>query len=459
VVEELLELLQAEQIPMEAQDDDSDDDILMSISKLAASGATTPSTIRLVGHIEDQEVLILVDSGSSHCFMSDSIASKLHVHSQQVPASKVRVAGGGILSCDRQIPNYVWSAQGHSFVTDLRVLSLGCYDIILGMDWLEEMGDMNISWVHKSMKFHYNGISVHLQGIQSPTLVSTCQAVSLSQLQGMEQAGSILHMVVVCAVEQVQPTDIIPSTVQILLQEFAPVFEEPHGLPLEREWDHQIPLMLGAQPVTARQYRYTPAQKTKIEAQVTAMLQASLIQVSARPFSSPVLLVRKKDLSWRFCIDYRLPNSITIKNKYPLPIIDELLDELSGACWFSKLDLHAGYHQIRLRAGEEFKTAFHTHQGHFEFKVMPFGLMNAPATFQGAMNTVLAPLLRKCVLVFLDDILVYSPTLETHVHHLRQVLQLLQQHKLHAKLSKCTFAARIELLRTSHQSNGCRNRT
>jgi hypothetical protein len=275
----------------------------------------------------------------------------------------------------------------------------------------------------------------------------------------MEQAGSILHMVVVCAVEQVQPTDIIPSTVQILLQEFAPVFEEPHGLPLEREWDHQIPLMLGAQPVTARQYRYTPAQKTKIEAQVTAMLQASLIQVSARPFSSPVLLVRKKDLSWRFCIDYRLPNSITIKNKYPLPIIDELLNELSGACWFSKLDLHAGYHQIRLRAGEEFKTAFHTHQGHFEFKVMPFGLMNAPATFQGAMNTVLAPLLRKCVLVFLDDILVYSPTLETHVRHLRQVLQLLQQHKLHAKLSKCTFAARIELLRTSHQSNGCRNRT
>jgi hypothetical protein len=257
-------------------------------------------------------------------------------------------------------------------------------------------------------------------------------------------------MVVVCAVEQVQPTDIIPSTAQILLQEFAPVFEEPHGLPLEREWDHQIPLMLGAQPVTARQYRYTPAQKTKIEAQVTAMLQASLIQVSARPFSSPVLLVRKKDLSWRFCIDYRLLNSITIKNKYPLPIIDELLDELSGACWFSKMDLCVGYHQIRLRAGEEFKTAFHTHQGHFEFKVMPFGLTNAPATFQGAMNTVLAPLLRKCVLVFLDDILVYSPTLETHVRHLPQVLQLLQQHKLHAKLSKCTFA-QLELSYLGHR--------
>jgi hypothetical protein len=266
----------------------------------------------------------------------------------------------------------------------------------------------------------------------------------------MEQAGSILHMVVVCAVEQVQPTDIIPSTVQILLQEFAPVFEEPHGLPPEREWYHQIPLMPGAQPVTARQYRYTPAQKTEIEAQVTAMLQAGLIQVSASPFLSPVLLVRKKDLSWRFCIDYRLLNSITIKNKYPLPIIDELLDELSGACWFSKLDLRAGYHQIRLRAGQEFKTAFHTHQGHFEFKVMPFGLTNAPATFQGAMNTVLAPLLRKCVLVFLDDILVYSPTLETHVRHLHQVLQLLQQHKLHAKLSKCTFA-QLELSYLGHR--------
>jgi hypothetical protein len=170
------------------------------------------------------------------------------------------------------------------------------------------------------------------------------------------------------------------------------------------------------------------------------MLRAGLIQPSASPFLSPVLLVRKKDLSWHFCIDYRLLNSITVKNKYPLPVIDELLDELAGACWFSKLDLRAGYHQIRLRAGEEYKTAFRTHQGHFEFRVMPFGLTTAPTTFQGAMNTVLAPLLHRCVLVFLDDILVYSATREAHLQYLDQVLRLLQQHELKAKLSKCTFA-------------------
>lgn len=211
-------------------------------------------------------------------------------------------------------------------------------------------------------------------------------------------------------------------------------------MPPHRPWDHPINLIPGAQPVHVRPYRYTPAQKTEIEQQVTEMLRSGVIQPSVSAFSSPVLLVKKKDQTWRFCVDYRHLNAITLKNCYPMPVIDELLDELAGASWFSKLDLRAGYHQIRLRAGDEPKTAFKTHQGHFEFKVMPFGLTTAPATFQNAMNDILALLLRHSVLVFMDDILIYSKSYADHLQHLRSVLQLLAQHHLTVMMSKCSFA-------------------
>jgi hypothetical protein len=170
------------------------------------------------------------------------------------------------------------------------------------------------------------------------------------------------------------------------------------------------------------------------------MLDQGIIQKSSSPFSSPVLLVKKKDNSWRFCVDYRHLNTITKKGKYPVPIIDELLDELSGAAFFTSLDLQAGFHQIRMKEGEEYKTAFQTHFGQYEFRVMAFGLTGAPGSFQDAMNTTLAPCLRRFVLVFFDDILVYSPDLTTHLDHLRTVFLLLSKDQWKLKLSKCTFA-------------------
>ena len=224
------------------------------------------------------------------------------------------------------------------------------------------------------------------------------------------------------------------------MEEFREVFQEPKGLPPKRYCDYHIPLLPNSGPVFVRPYRHTPGQKDEIERQVQEMLHNGVIQHSTSAFSSPALLVKKKDGSWRVYIDYRQLNSITQKGTYPMPVIDELLDELAGAKFFSKLDLRAGYHQIRMAAGDEHKTAFQTHSGHYEYKVMSFGLTGAPATFQSAINDTLRSVLRKCALVFFDDILIYSPDMPSHLCHLKQVLQLLVDHQWKVKLSKCAFA-------------------
>jgi hypothetical protein len=155
-----------------------------------------------------------------------------------------------------------------------------------------------------------------------------------------------------------------------------------------------------------------------------------------------VLLVKKKDSSYRFCVDYRHRNAITAKGQFLVPVIEELVDELGQASWFSTLDLCAGFHQIPMEESDYFKTVFQTHIGHYEFRVMSFGLTGAPHTFQKAMNVLLAPLLRKCALVFFDDILVYSSSYQEHISHLDQVFRLLQQHQWKVKLVKCSIAQR-----------------
>lgn len=226
-----------------------------------------------------------------------------------------------------------------------------------------------------------------------------------------------------------------------LLQSYADIFAEPKELPPHREkHDHQIPLLEGSNPVNQRPYRYAVYQKTEIDNMVQSLLDAGTIQTSSSPYASPVVLVKKKDNSWRLCVDYRGLNNMTIKDRFPIPLIEDLMDELGGSLIYSKIDLRAGYHQVRMHPQDVHKTAFKTHSGHYEYLVMPFGLTNAPATFQQLMNSIFKPFLRKFALIFFDDILIYSSSVDQHVHHLQQVFDLMRKHSLYAKRSKCDFA-------------------
>nr|GEX20581.1 putative mitochondrial protein [Tanacetum cinerariifolium] len=228
--------------------------------------------------------------------------------------------------------------------------------------------------------------------------------------------------------------------VEQILTQFDEVFDVPKDLPPQRSHDHQIPLMANTPPINVRPYRHPPNQKDAIESMVKELMDSGVIRASQSPFSSPIVMVKKKDGTWRMCIDYRQLNKRTVNDKFPIPVIEELIDELNGSVVFSKLNLRSGYHQIRMKEDDIWKKAFRTHEGHYEFLVMPFGLTNAPSTFQSLMNTVYKAFLRKFVLVFFDDILIYNKNLEENYDHLAQVLQVMKDNTLYAKRTKCYFA-------------------
>lgn len=201
--------------------------------------------------------------------------------------------------------------------------------MVIGMDWLEHCGPMLVDWAAKTLEFQHKGVPIRLQGLTAAH--QTVDAVSVTKLHDWERSNSIAHVVMLCiSGDQVEITP-VPATIQQVLDKFQDIFKEPTTLPQHREWGHALPLLPGAKPVNIRPYRYTPEQKNEIEAQVKEMLAKGFITPSLSPFSSPVLLVKKKDQTWRFCVDFRHLNAITLKATYPMPVIEELLDELAGA--------------------------------------------------------------------------------------------------------------------------------
>ncbi|KAJ4943956.1 hypothetical protein NE237_005596 [Protea cynaroides] len=225
-----------------------------------------------------------------------------------------------------------------------------------------------------------------------------------------------------------------------VVREFPDVFpEELLGLPSDRATEFVIDLMPGSTLVSKAPYRMAPTELKELKTQLQELLDKGFIGPSISPWGAPVLFVKKKDRSVRLCIDYRELNKLTIKNRYPLPRIDDLFDQLQGAKVFSKIDFRPGYHQLKIKAGNIPKTAFRTRYGHYEFLVMSFGLTNAPASFMELMNRVFHDMLEASVIVFIDDILIYSKDMETHIAHLRAALQRLRQEKLYAKFKKYEF--------------------
>lgn len=399
----------------------SDDMELMQLAANNDADTAPECSIILTCSVQGKTAVFLLDSGSNNSFLSSRLANQMQGKLSLPTPRRVKVAGGGIFLCTQFIPQCQWTCGQTTFCSSFKVLPLQGYDGIVGMDWLSTHSPQLVDWQQKWLAFPYQGKWVCLHGNVPSEFACAVIEVHMLSNNATEHGA-------------------FPPEIQKILDTFVTVFSEPSGLPPKREVTHSIPLVEGARPVQIRPYRFAPALKDEIEHQIADMLQSGVIRPSNSNFASPLIMVKKKDDTWRPCVDYRHLNALTIKSKYPLPVIDELLDELHGACYFSKLDLRAGYHQIHLTEGDEYKTAFHTHHGHFEFTVMAFGLTGAPATFQAEMNRTLSSLLRKCVLVFFDDILIYSSTYQEHLGHLNQVLKLLEQNQWKVKMSKCAFA-------------------
>lgn len=259
-----------------------------TISVTALSGASHPKTVQLRAMVGNQVALILLDSGSTHTFVDQALLDRVAVPTEKLPAPmQVKVADGSMVSCTRVVPQLSWWVQGHSFSSPMQVLPLGGYDIILGMDWLEQRGVMQCQWAEKWIQFEYEGQMVKLQGVKSPT-TEPIKEVSMEQLRKWDKGNDIWatamlhHNVVSFAVP-------IPDEVQQVLQANKAVFQDPKTLPPHKEFDHEIHLVPGAVPVNCRPYRYSPLQKDEIERQVNEMLKAGLITPSLSLFASPVL--------------------------------------------------------------------------------------------------------------------------------------------------------------------------
>ncbi|CAI7823025.1 unnamed protein product [Closterium sp. NIES-54] len=321
----------------------------------------------------------------------------------------------------------------------LPVTNIKGLDLILGRDFMKKFNP-EINWVTRTASIYNQDRRVPLPNWSNTGDIPEETLARFEKDVKRTMAGFVA--LVTNEDEGERKTLELPPTIQKLLEEFEDVLPDdlPHQLPPYRTHQHEIIEEPGSKPTFRAPYRLSPTELADMNKQIEYLLDKGLIRPSTSPYGAPVLFTPKPDGSLRMCIDYRALNKQTIKNKYPIPWIDDLLDQLRGATVFSKLDLRSGYWQIRMADNSIHKTAFRTRYGSYEYLVMPFGLTNAPAKFQAKMNHFLRPLLVECVVVYLNDILIYSRDMKQHIEHLQRVFEILRREKFYVKLSKSEFA-------------------
>ena len=412
-------------------------------------------TLELAARIGRRPLRVLVDSGSTGNYIDarECAARRMKIEAEDKP-EELKMADGTVVKMEGRVQLKL-KCGGYRGNVSARVFPNMNKQMILGIPWLSKENP-HIDWTQAAvvMKKGQDWISLPLAKSQQQDPVHLATEISATRLDKMlkrkevERAFlGIIRLVKEDPEGMETPEEsmttqkpkwdqALPSHIRAVLEEFDDVFPQdlPLGLPPVRQGhEFKIDLEDDVPPVHRPLYKMSPLELEEAKKQIESMLEHGFVRPSDSPYGAPVLFVPKKDGSLRFCIDYRWLNKKTVKNRYPLPLPEELFDRLGSARVFSKIDLRSGYWQMPVKPGDVHKTAFKTRWGLYEFLVMPFGVTNAPAQFMNMMNDLLGEYLDKFVLVFLDDVLIYSANPQDHADHLRKVLGKLREHQLFAK--------------------------
>ncbi|GAU10302.1 hypothetical protein TSUD_418910, partial [Trifolium subterraneum] len=371
--------------------------------------------IRGACFIYNTPLIAIIDTGATHSFISVDCVKRLSIPVTEMSGRmEIETPASGSVTTRLVCLDCPVSVFDRHFGMDLVCIQMSGIDAIFGMNWLI-FNRVHINCCEKTVVFPKPEESFQLMSKKEVVeyLKEPVEMFTLFASLKLDEIVKMDELPVVCEFPNVFPEDIL-------------------DVPPEREVEFTIDLVPVTSPISMAPYRMSASELNELKKQLEELLEKKFIRPSVSPWGAPVLLVKKKEGTMRLCIDYRQLNKVTIKNKYPLPRIDDLMDQLVGACVFSKIDLRSGYHQIRVKTEDIPKTAFRTRYGHYEYSVMPFGVTNAPGVFMEYMNRIFHSFLDRFVVVFIDDILIYSKSEEEHEEHLRIVLQVLKEKKLYA---------------------------
>ena len=391
------------------------------------------------GKINQKKCRVLIDSGCEEIILSKEYSKSLGINTDKTNL-KAELWDGTLVEMEQSSENLELQLGSEAFIIRPYIVDWIAYDIILGKSWLTEVNPL-IDWKRNQVCIKKDNQIKSLDAeacshreSHLPWMLSSKQLARLAR-----KNRTPIYIVLLKPSVKKEKEEIQSQEIEELIEKNKDVFERPSGLPPKRNIEMKIELEEGTRPKMGPMYKLSTTELAEMKRQINELLANGYIRPSISPWGSPVLFIPKKDGGLRMCIDYRALNKKTIKNQVPLPRIDEVWDQIGGSKFFTTLDLKEGYHQIRIREKDIEKTAFRTRYGQFEYLVTPFGLTGAPGCFQTLMNNIFRKYLDEFVLVYLDDILIYSKTWDEHLEHIESVLKILRENKIYAKKSKCFF--------------------